>query len=646
MKSHASVDLSLLICILSDAVSKCSALELDYRDVETLTSRVEHEGDCFVTIRLPALGSDFERSLDQGYIGPDAFQGFGKHLKAPSFLKGFFDLVFDRSTGRILDDPDICAIEGIRQICYAFKKMHMLCSSAKIVKAIKGFVEIESELSEELPPETLDYFVSVSDRLWGETFKGLNPWDFIPKHGPGATAEKISGNKKYQIKRWHDRLEAMFPLLGTGLPLGAYDSEELQNVTVVSWEKEQPVRVIFVPKTQKAPRVIAIEPVCMQYAQQAVSRELTRTIEMNSVAAGHVNFRDQSINQFLALISSRTKKMATLDLSSASDRVLNSVAIRMFDGNPELQDAIKACRSRKAKISLTGLTLSLEKFASMGSALCFPVEAMYFYTICVGALLRKWSLPVTDKAVSKMAELVYVYGDDIIVPVSCAEAVKTELEKYKLKVGADKSFWTGKFRESCGLDAYDGVEVTPTYVRQQRPFDRRRHAKNLISWVKTSNLFYKKGYWRAASYMKDVCESLLGPLPIVSDESGVLGFVSAQGVPKLTDQQVLIKGLRVRGEACALPIDLRLVGPVVSRQNLTSMPTNSTYQRAEVCSWVPCACYQEDFLEGHAALTKFFIRKSEGCGEIASLESVDPQHLLRSPRHGAVALQRRWTPVS
>lgn len=611
MKSQAIDQLELATFIYRDAVAKCIAVNPSSRDIMTMTSRVKNEGLSFLTITLPQFGKDFERSLADGAIGPTHFLGFRKNGAIPAFLQGMLGHIFDRSTGVVYDKvrkgiSDVSAIVGsIRQICLAFKKLEIDCRPERIGSAIEGFVKTEHDLNEaSIPSHLRDLFNRVSYLLWNDCFRTVEVRQLIPKHGPGATAERINGNGKYVWRRWHDRLEPYFPLLESAYSVSAFDSKEFEDVTIINSDEESPVRVTPVPKTQKGPRIIAIEPVCMQYAQQAIREVLYERIESSPISGGHVNFTDQSINRDLAMKGSQTGQYATIDLSDASDRVLYDLAISMFDGNPDLRDAISACRSTRAELPDGRIIGPLNKFASMGSALCFPIESMYFYTICVVALLDSQNTPVTRRSVTSAANLVYVYGDDIIVPSKLAITVCDYLQKYYCKVNMSKSFWTGRFRESCGMDSYAGDEVTPTYIRQTNPTNRRQASK-LVSFVKTANLFYKRGYWLTASHMFSICERYLGKLPYVSETSSGLGRTSFQ-------------------------------------QYRSISRWNRYLQRFEVKAWTAVPVYSTDTLEGYGALQKSLLnlaRSKFGDG------SVDEQHLLRSARHGAVALKRRWIPV-
>jgi hypothetical protein len=581
--------------------------------LKTIQARVKDEGLSFLTIVLPAFCKDFERSLMLGMIPQTLFAGFRKVGVIPSFLRGILRNIFDTETGRLLNEVSPTYIEAVRQICLLFKKVELPCTPQREAKALQNFVDVELLNQHfQLHADSREAFRSVSAVLWDNMVVGLQPSTFIPKHGPGATAEGIRGNSKYVWRFWYERLEPYFPFLGFSLSLESYSEKEFEQVTFVPEQEELPVKVTLVPKTLKTPRVIAIEPVCMQYAQQAVQLALVRELERYWLTSGHVNFRDQSVNQNLALTSSQTGQFGTIDLSDASDRVLNDLASYMFEGNPDLWGAIQACRSRAAILPDGRLVSPLFKFASMGSALCFPVESMVFYTICVIARLRKHNLPITQTNIFNVSRGIFVYGDDLIVPTEDADAVLDCLQEYHCKVNSSKTFCSGMFRESCGTDAWNGEDVTPTYLRFMPP-ENRRQARQLISWISTANSFYLRGYWRAASLMFCTCERILGSLPYVSPDSQALGRISYLGYR-------------------------------------TAERWNDRYHRFEVKAWSPKPVYRSDSIDGYSALQKCLLMLEHHLGsslddlevQPASFDgrrqplprAVDPDHLSRIALRG------------
>jgi len=649
LKSNESDFLELVEVVYIDASTKCTADVFDFRDLKTIRSRIENEGLSFLTITLPQFCKSFERSLANGYVDSTAFPGF-KRVRAgsiPEFLQGMTSQVFDVKTGEVIRDVPLqnrgvasdisTVVESVRQICLTFKKVEMDCTPERVSASLDNFVSIEQDFDNFQPSEEeTAKFLAVSSVLWDNMVSDFVASSIVPKHGPGATAEHKSGNQKYVWKFWHDRLEPYFPLVDTGYPLGIpEDAKEFGIVTIVPETEEQPVRVVQVSKTLKSPRIIAIEPCCMQYVQQGIRSYLYDKIESYWLTGGHINFRDQSVNQRLAIKSSRTGRLATIDLSDASDRVPRDLALAMFRANPELQDSIDACRSKAAQLPDGRLVPTLRKFASMGSALCFPVEAMYFYTICVMALLDARNLSYTPRNVYLVTRRLYVYGDDIIVPSTNADGIVDYLRKYNCKVNASKSFWNGNFRESCGVDAYMGKLVTPVYLRQLRP-NNTRQAENIVSWVATANLFYKKGYWRTSSYMFNILEDLVGDLPYVTDTSSALGRISFLGFQS------------------------------VERWN-------EDLQRFEIRALTPKPVERTDHLEGYGAIMKYFlnpvedlwraskpelVRTINAVGELTykpfrkgwtygllPLPASDKYRMERSARHAAVALTRRWVPA-
>jgi hypothetical protein len=98
--------------------------------------------------------------------------------------------------------------------------------------------------------------------------------------------------------------------------------------------------------------------------------------------------------------------------------------------------------------------MPIKKIAPMGSAICFPIMALVHFAL-IKAILNRSSIARVN------TRDVYVYGDDIIVNRQCVQAIYDYLPLFGMKINTDKSFSRSYFRESCGLHAYKGAEVTP-----------------------------------------------------------------------------------------------------------------------------------------------------------------------------------------
>jgi hypothetical protein len=278
-----------------------------------------------------------------------------------------------------------------------------------------------------------------------------------------------------------------------------------------------------------------------------------------------IGFTDQTANQEMARRGSITRSLATLDMSEASDRVSLRQVLSLLVNFPNTEKAFRAVRSEKAVLP-TGEVLHLRKFASMGSALCFPAEAMAFLCAVFIGIERSWlkrgilRARLTRRDILSLHGKVRVYGDDIFVPVDCVHDVIEVFQSLGWKTNVSKSFWNGNFRESCGGDYYDGIDVTPVRVRQPPPASRR-DVSEIVSWVSTRNQLYMAGFWRTAGYMDRFLELLLRHYPTVGPRSDLLGRVTVLDLTRHrvrrwhADHQVpLEKGFVVRSKIPTSPI--------------------------------------------------------------------------------------------
>lgn len=360
----------LIQTVLADAGLSCCTSTT--KDLNTIFRRIEHEGLSFLTITLPTFCSDFERGLEKGSVDSSMFLSFSRgHGCLPRFLGGFTSQVFDTTSGTLLDDPSINAIFFIRQITLMFKKILLPCSKSRERSAYEKFIECELDVrAKELPHdcELLVRYRRVSQLLWASDCSVIDrlvsDGNLTPRHGPGATADKISGNRKFVFGRWTRRLEeSFFPLTDYVIPSLNF-LEDIERVNVDEPGSELPSRIISVPKTLKTPRIIAIEPAHIQYVQQSLLSILVPILEKSKVLKGALGFSDQLPNQEMARKGSIDGSYATIDLSEASDRVSLQLVKSMLHNHEPFLTALLACRSERADVPGFGV-IPLAKFASI-----------------------------------------------------------------------------------------------------------------------------------------------------------------------------------------------------------------------------------------------------------------------------------------
>jgi len=523
--------MSLWSRLAEESASQCCTSAT--RDINTVASRIEHEGWSFLTITLPDFGKAIQKWLDQGQVGIHPAFRKGREGRLPLFLGGFFNRVFDRDSGSLLDEPCVASIRALRQLTLLFGKMELACSPARNASAIRNYIECEQEVrlfDRALAQGDLLEFTNMSNMLFGSIFTRMDRDVYyeriVPKHGPGSTADRLGGNAKFDQSVWTSRLE---PILSAGehlLPNWRY-YDQLDGVNFLEPGSEVPVKVTLVPKTLKTPRVIAMEPTCMQYMQQGLLSSFLGWYGRDELLPHLIGFDDQVPNQELARSGSIDNRTATLDLSDASDRVSNQLVRAMLEPWPHLLAAVDSTRSRRAVVP-DGRVIRLSKYASMGSALCFPVEAMVFTTLIFLGIQRSLNETLCRQDLKRFVGSVRVYGDDLIVPVDHVHTVIRTLEHFGARVGPDKSFWTGKFRESCGREFFNGQDVSIVRVRQAFPTSLQ-DATAVESIVSLRNQLYWSGYWETCRWLDEKIRKVITYFPDVLPTSAVLGRETVLG---------------------------------------------------------------------------------------------------------------------
>ncbi|UUW21426.1 MAG: RNA replicase beta chain, partial [Sanya fiers-like virus 54] len=218
-------------------------------------------------------------------------------------------------------------------------------------------------------------------------------------------------------------------------------------------------RCVMVPKSASTHRTIAAEPTGNSFLQSGVGRYFRARLKLFGV-----DLDDQTINQCLAKIAVAFN-LATIDLSMASDTLCRALVDLLLP--PRWVAFLNDLRSPYSFFQ--GKWVRLEKFSSMGNGFTFELETMIFWALCSEICGN---------------ELTYCYGDDIIVPCSKAEEVILALRFFGFTPNKDKSFVSGRFRESCGKHYLDGIEVTPVYQKKKVGdlFEMIRFHNRLLRW--------------------------------------------------------------------------------------------------------------------------------------------------------------------
>jgi hypothetical protein len=194
---------------------------------------------------------------------------------------------------------------------------------------------------------------------------------------------------------------------------------------------------------------------------------MSRLLERSS--RRRINFKDQTINQELARTSSITGEYCTLDLKDASDLISYPIVMKLLEHHPALRWFFLNCRTTNVDLDPSGPNFrknihGLRKVAGMGSGLTFWVLAALSWTAVVASV--RFHNPFMSP--SYIRKHVFVYGDDVICRNEWFDYAAKGLTSLGLKLNKQKSFKGQShtiFRESCGVNCVNGVDVTPVRLR-------------------------------------------------------------------------------------------------------------------------------------------------------------------------------------
>lgn len=320
-------------------------------------------------------------------------------------------------------------------------------------------------------------------------------------------------------------------LRGSNAYFSAFDSMN-PGVTLIYGSK-----LTSVPKNEETVRTIAIEPSGNMAMQLAAGSILEDTLSY----IGCDITRQQPKNKALAQRGSIDGSIATVDLSAASDMITPSLVCALLP--PKWSELLMNIRS--PVISVKGDLVELNMISTMGNGYTFPLMTLCLCSLIYAYRCRHRGSPSLYIDWSSTA----VFGDDIIVPVEEYTELCEILDQAGLVVNHSKSFYEGPFRESCGGDYMDGVDITPFYVKNlARDPDIYVALNQLLVWSA------KNGFWPMRSFK--LLRSMLhsGPFFVPEWYMPYQGIMTSQVPRKFKHFSLKQKSVRLKNEMFIMPL--------------------------------------------------------------------------------------------
>lgn len=214
----------------------------------------------------------------------------------------------------------------------------------------------------------------------------------------------------------------------------------------------------------------------------------------------------QEVHAQVAREASISGAYATIDLRQASD-TLSTALVRLLLPY-KWYESLASLREPTTSITLKDgrqMEVVLEKFSAMGNGYTFELESAIFLAICRAVYVQHGITPEPGKNL-------HVFGDDIIVKTELAKDVIAALQYFGMTVNETKTFVEGPFRESCGGDFFQGVDVRPYFLKESpsEPQDFIAMANGLRALVPSRDL----GSCRRGLALKHAWFRCLDPIPI------------------------------------------------------------------------------------------------------------------------------------
>jgi len=366
-----------------------------------------------------------------------------------------------------------------RQVQRARKRARFLREDLRGV-AIDDFLSVNERvrvLQQENPPSTtLDPRIIANARYFITTVleRYTSSWDEMAiqqplemsylwsnwRFGPGASNGIKGTHAAEKIHQGMTCTALCEPLVLKLRSLNPYFVARDSQQGVSGTMRVEGSRLTTVPKNEDTERTIAIEPsgnMCLQLAAGSYLEGALRRIGLDIR-------NQQPKNVAMAKRGSSDGSVATLDLKSASDMIsIDLVRALMpsawFDLLMKLRSPMITVRS-DGKALDDGIQVELHMISTMGNGFTFPLMTMLIVALIYGFRCTRGGPTLFVDWTNTC-----VFGDDIIIPTHEYDGFVDVLTKAGLVVNLDKSYSDGHFRESCGGDFLNGVDVTPFYVK-------------------------------------------------------------------------------------------------------------------------------------------------------------------------------------
>lgn len=331
-----------------------------------------------------------------------------------------------------------------------------------------GFVRTQADLGSVRVGSVTASVRARMTELLAEVLRDYSSHEGDARMGPGSVSEGFDPLQKWGRlgSNVPKRLKQQFGAVTFVSGLNAMLEQELEDEPIQLAKETSSARLCAVPKDMWEFRIITIPALCYAWAQQYCRGKMLKCVNACHLTR-HLRLEvGQEKHARLARQASCTGLDATLDFHDASNRVMWSLVTEVFPS--DVVGDLGAARADEVIRPDTGAVCQLLSYDGMGNATTFIVETLLFWSCCVA---------VAEEVLSLLDDTtVHVYGDDVICNVLIVPRLQEVVTEFGWELNLTKSFFQkgGHFRESCGMHAWLGHDVTPLrfYGYDSSPEDR------------------------------------------------------------------------------------------------------------------------------------------------------------------------------
>ncbi len=345
---------------------------------------------------------------------------------------------------RKLDDPSLCNVDLEAAAISKWRWAEFECfKTNRRLNEIFDFGTLQGAVVEE---GIIEFLGDLRKNLFYLLGSGPSS-TWLGRLGPGATVSDRSGRTSVLDKfssvptMTPCAFSYLFPWMGT-----KWGAASAARGDAVNWVRGN--SFFTVPKSALTRRSCAKEPSLNVFFQLGLGTELRKRLKYRGLDLD----LGQEIHRRIACEASKDSSFCTIDLSSASDTLCESLVRNALPRwwYHHLSDL------RSPFTRVKGKWHRLEKFSSMGNGFTFELETAVFAAICMSAT-KGLAIPGVN---------LFVYGDDIIAPSEFSREILAALRFLGFTPNLEKTFTEGNFRESCGGDFFSGLPARAHYVKE------------------------------------------------------------------------------------------------------------------------------------------------------------------------------------